>query len=323
MSEFAIKKATRQGVKPLIGLYSESGCGKTYSALLLARGFVGPSGKIGMVDSESGRGSLYADVLPGGYEVLEITEPFSPERYIEAIQAVERSGAQIGIIDSASHEWEGLGGVLDMAGESERKNGRSLNNWRGPKMEHARFMLRMLQSSIPWIICLRAKYKTRQTKGTEEMAKADMIKRSDVGKSVVVKDDHTTPIQAEDFIYEMTCHAEVLPDHSINLTKCSHPSLRSCFPAKGPITSQHGEAIAKWCAAPGVTQSAKPSANPLKAELWKLTTAIHKNDPKALLTWIVDELGLQTVTSLESLTDDELEAVLAKARQKLGERRAA
>ncbi len=56
-------------------------------------------------------------------------------------------------------------------------------------------------------------------------------------------------------------HAEILPDHSINLTKCSHPSLRECFPAKGkgPITIQHGEALARWCANPG-TVAATPSA---------------------------------------------------------------
>ena len=90
---FEIKQATRQGVKPLIGIFSESGCGKTMSSLLLARGFVGAKGKIVMLDTESGRGSLYADVIPGGYEVIEMREPFSPMRYIEAIQPVEKSGA--------------------------------------------------------------------------------------------------------------------------------------------------------------------------------------------------------------------------------------
>lgn len=238
-----IKPATRQGVKPLIGLYSESGCGKTYSALLLARGFVGPAGKIVLADSESGRGSLYADVLPGGYNVLEITAPFSPAKHIEVIKAIEQSGAAIGILDSGSHEWENLGGVLDMAAEREAQSGKpGLHCWKIPKMEHAKFMLALLQSSIPWIICLRAKYKSRQQKNAH-------------GKTEIVKDDHTTPIQAEDFIFEMTCHAEILHDHSIHLTKCSHPALRSCFPEKGPITIAHGEALAKWCANPGTGAS--------------------------------------------------------------------
>jgi hypothetical protein len=145
-----IKPATRQGVKPLISLYSESGCGKTYSALLLARGFVGPSGRIVLVDSESGRGSLYADVLAGGYDVLQLDAPFEPKRYVEAMNAVEQSGAQIGIIDSGSHEWEGTSGVLDMAMENEAKSGRAgLHNWKAPKLEHSKFVLRLMQSSIP------------------------------------------------------------------------------------------------------------------------------------------------------------------------------
>ena len=257
-----LQRATRQGVRPLIAFYSESGCGKTYSALLLARGFVGPQGKIGMIDSESGRGSLYADVIPGGYDVLQITEPFSPQRYIQAIQIVEKSGAAIGIIDSASHSWEGIGGVLDMAAINEEKSGKSLNVWRVPKLEHAKLMLKLLQSPLPWIICLRAKYKTRQGKNAQ-------------GKTEIVKDDHTTPIQSEEFIYEMTAHAEVMPDHSLRLTKWSHPSLKSCFPDLKPVTIEHGALVRQWCDSPGGAPSEKPAGKPtktpvdeLKKKLW-------------------------------------------------------
>ncbi len=287
-----IRPATRQGVRPLIGLYSESGCGKTFTSLILARGFVGPSGKIAMVDSESGRGELYSDVIPGGYDVLPLTEPFSPSRYIEAIQTVEKSGATIGIIDSASHEWEGIGGVLDMAGENESKSGRQgLHNWRVPKMEHAKFMLRLLQSSIPWIVCLRAKHKTRQ--GKDER-----------GKTVIIKDDFTTPIQADDFIFEMTAHADILQDHSIRLTKCSHPSLRECFPTSGPITYAHGEALARWCnKASGPSTADDSKLKSAKARLWSLYVPPNKQ-PKTpeqmqadLMTWKVIDNPLAEMTA--------------------------
>lgn len=160
---FQIKPATRVGINPLIVAYSESGCGKTYSALLLARGMAGPSGKIVVADSESGRASLYADVLPGGFETFGIDAPFSPARYVEAIDAIEASGAAVGIIDSGSHEHEGPGGVLDMAMENEHRSGRAgLHNWKTPKFEHAKYVQRLLRIKIPIIICLRAKYKTRQ-----------------------------------------------------------------------------------------------------------------------------------------------------------------
>lgn len=307
--QFTIRKATRQGVKPLIGLYSESGCGKTYSALLLARGFVGPSGKIVMCDSESGRGSLYADVLPGGYEVLQLDPPFTPARYIQAIEAVEQSGAQIGVLDSASHEWEGLNGVLDMAAENEERSKKSgLHNWKQPKFEHAKFMLRLIQSSIPWVVCLRAKYKTRQVKQD--------------GKTQIVKDDVPSPIQAEDFIFEMTAHALILPDHSIRLTKCSHPSLRDCFPKSGPINVQHGEAIAKWCAAPGGSSAAKPSISPevkaLKKQLWGMGLTTHWGSVESLNQWLIDESIISDTETLDDYTTVErLNGLIAKVKAKL------
>jgi hypothetical protein len=281
VSDFVIKDASRQGVKPLIGLYSESGCGKTYSALLLARGIVGPSGKIVQIDTEAGRGALYADVIPGGYKTLEMSEPFSPARYIAAIQAAEQSGAKIVVIDSASHEWEGLGGVLDMAAESEARSGKAgLHNWKICKMEHSKMMLKLLQSPLPMIVCLRAKYKTRQTKEN--------------GKTVIVKDENTSPIQDESFIFEMTAHAEILQDHSIRLTKCSHPALRSCFPEKGPLTEKHGEAIAAWCNGGSKPQAAakEPSAAAQateKTRAWALDQ-LKAYDP-ALLQSYFEQVG--------------------------------
>lgn len=315
MSEFEIKTATRQGAKPLIGLYSESGCGKTYSALLLARGFAGPSGKVVMVDSESGRGSLYADVLPGGYEVLELTEPFSPIRYIAAIQAVEKSGAAIGIIDSFSHEWEGLGGVCEMASDNEQRSGKlGLHNWKQPKMEHARCVLKMLQSSIPWVVCVRAKCKTRQQKDER-------------GKTQIIKDEFVSPIQDENFIFECTAYGFLGKDHAFNPLKVQHPTLAACFPNGKPIEIRHGELLAKWCASSGVapanplaTQPAKPPVNPLKKELWKLTKLIHGGDPARLQAWIMSDegLGLKSAPPLEKFGELDFEAVLLAAKTKLG-----
>lgn len=273
MSEMTIKAATRQGVIPLISLYSESGCGKTYSSLLLARGLAGPSGKIVFIDTESRRGSLYADVLPGGYDVLDLDAPFTPKRYIEALQIAFDSKPAVVVVDSMSHEWEGMGGVCDMAAENEARSGKSgINNWKTPKMEHAKLVQFILRSPVPLVCCIRAKYKTRQKTGTQEMLDAGAIQKHQLGKTIIIKDEVTSPIQAEEFIFESTCHAEILPDHSINLTKCSHPSLRDCFPAKGAIEIKHGEMLRAWCDKPGASPAAqKPATDPfkdLRAKLW-------------------------------------------------------
>ena len=160
MTGFAFRPARRSEAKPLIGLYSESGCGKTWSGLLLARGFVGPSGKIGMVETESGRGEAYADLLPGGYAVLPLREDFSPTNYGQAISAAEKAGLDALIIDSASHEWEGVGGVLDMAAQNQAGGKKGPLVWQKPKIDHAKqFMLRLMQTPIKLVVvCMRAKY---------------------------------------------------------------------------------------------------------------------------------------------------------------------
>ena len=311
-----LKKATRVGIRPLIGLYSESGCGKTMSALLLARGFVGKDGVIGMVDSESGRGSLYADVIPGGYQVLDLTAPFSSARYIEAINIVSKK-AEIGVLDSGSHEHEGIGGMLDMATAEEARGMKGLGVWAKPKMEHAKFMLALLQSPIPWIICLRAKYKSRQ--GRNEQTK----------KTEIIKDDHTTPIQSEAFIYEMTVHGEIMQNHAFHLSKCSHPDLLKCLPTDGMIEIKHGELLRQWCDAP--TSGAKvdkPKAEPgkvppkeilaaMKKKLWAVTETKHQGDPKALEQWLWDEAIIGEQETLAKLDAVRLQEVIEASEKKV------
>lgn len=323
----AIRPATRQGVKPLIGLYSESGCGKTYSALLLARGLVGPSGKIVMIDTESGRGSLYADVIPGGYDVLELNDSFSPTAYVSAFKQVADSGAQVCVVDSASHEWEGLDGVMDIASRSAESRSQRFNrewdgaiqfgDWKQPKDEHKKFVLWLLRSPMPVIVCLRAKHKSHQVKGTPEMAEQGIIQKNQIGKSVVVKDEFVTPIQAEDFIYEMTVHGEIHRDHSLHLKKWSHVSLKPCFPKGKPIEIRHGELLAQWCANPGASPSSSTvSRNELAVKLWKLTEAVHGGDKAALRQWLVDEIS-PTLPRLEDMTADQLETLIPKVERKL------
>ena len=56
MTNYSFRPANRSEAKPLIGFYSESFGGKTKSALLLAKGFADDMAKVGMIETESGRG---------------------------------------------------------------------------------------------------------------------------------------------------------------------------------------------------------------------------------------------------------------------------
>ena len=72
---FEIKPAVREKTHVLVSLAGPSGCGKTYSALLMARGLVGSSGKIGFIDTEAKRARHYADLTP--FDVADMTPPLS------------------------------------------------------------------------------------------------------------------------------------------------------------------------------------------------------------------------------------------------------
>jgi hypothetical protein len=110
--------------------------GKTYTALLIARGMVGPKGRIGVLDTESGRARLYSDKVPGGFVVGELTPPYTPRRYLEAIEEFLSYGVDILVVDSFSHCWEGPGGVLQMADQAEESGKKGLSKWLVPKRDY-------------------------------------------------------------------------------------------------------------------------------------------------------------------------------------------
>lgn len=212
MSEqFTIRPAVRKGVPALIALWGTSGCGKTYTALHMARGLVGPHGKIGVIDTENRRAEFYSD-LAGGWDHLDLQPPFTPERYTAAFEAFERAGGYgCVIVDSMSHVWEGEGGVLDMADNGRTQNGRALTGlkkWQAPKMAYKRMVNTLLRAPFHVIFCLRAKDGVRQVGG---------------GPDAKVESIGAQPICGKGFLYEMTVAALLGQDH------------KPAFPG-GPIT---------------------------------------------------------------------------------------
>lgn len=157
-----IRTAEREGARLVIGLIGPSGSGKTYSALQLAYGMANGNGqKIGLLDTENRRGSLYADSLRNKegqaqpFLIADLYPPFSPARYSQAIKEFQEAGVEVLVIDSGSHEWEGEGGCEDIADD-----GGKVANWKKAKREHKRFMNTLLTCDMHIILCLRAREKT-------------------------------------------------------------------------------------------------------------------------------------------------------------------
>lgn len=227
MSSF--KPAMREGTPAQISIWGPTSAGKTRSAILLARGIVGPSGKIGLIDTENKRATHYAKAA-GGWLHCDLQPPFTPGRYLEKVIEAEGAGIDCLIIDSTSHIWEGEGGVLDMAGQVRTEG---LGKWKTPKMEYKRFGNHCLRSRMHMIYCFRAKEKFVQI---------------GKGKDAKIESRGLVPVCDAMFPYEMSFDFQIAREtHAPALIK-RPDELADVFQIGQPLTVAHGEAIAKWIA---------------------------------------------------------------------------
>jgi hypothetical protein len=220
-----LQQAERKQAKIKLGLQSPSGGGKTYSALLLAFGMIGYWSKIAVIDTENHSADLYAHLGP--YQVLDLERPYSPERYMEAIDICEKAGMEAIIIDSISHEWEGVGGILDIHGAMM---GNSFTNWAKVTPRHNSFLQRILQSNCHVIATIRSKQ--------------DYVLSDKNGKMVPEKIG-LKGVTREGLDYEFTLVFELDIKHQATSTKdrtglfMDKPSFQ--------ISAETGQIILNWC----------------------------------------------------------------------------
>jgi hypothetical protein len=219
-----LRKATRKQAKIRLGLSAVSGGGKTYSAILIAKGLCGDLSKVAVIDTENGSADLYAHL--GDYNVLPLTAPFSPERYVEAIRSCEKAGMEVIIIDSISHEWDGKGGCLEIV----ESLGGKYQDWAKVTPRHQGFIDAILQSPSHIITTVRRKQDYEMTK---------------VDGRVKVEKGGLKEITREGFEYELTINLELDTRHNATTSK-DRTNLFAGKPAFIP-SEKTGELIAQWC----------------------------------------------------------------------------
>lgn len=221
-----LQKAKRNQVKLRIGLSGPSGYGKTYSALLLAYGITEDWNKIAIVDTENNSASLYSHL--GEFNVLTLLEPFSPERYIEAIKVCENADIEVIIVDSISHEWQGKGGCLEI---HEMLGGR-FNDWAKVTPRHNSFLEAIIQSKCHVI--------------TTSRRKVDYSLDQDSNGKTKVTKLGTKEITREGFEYELTVNFEFLNDKNLVSASKDRTGLFAGKP-EFVINSSTGNKLKEWC----------------------------------------------------------------------------
>jgi len=222
-----LRKATRQKAKIRLGFSAVSGGGKTYSALLTAKGLSGGDmTKVALIDTENGSGDLYASL--GDYNVLPLESPYSPERYISAIKECEAAGMEVIIIDSITHEWDGKGGCLEI---HSKMDGNSYTNWSKVTPRHQAFIDAILQSPCHVITTVRRKQDYEMTK--------DQNGRTSVTKLGLKE------VTREGFEYELTANLELDTRHNATASK-DRTGLFKDQPEFVP-SEETGKLLKEWC----------------------------------------------------------------------------
>jgi len=210
--------------------------GKSWSSLLIARGMVGPKGKIAALDTESGRLTNLRRHHQFDMDIME--PPFTPSRFAEAAEVAEAEGYGALVIDSASMLHVGPGGYRDwhqrevvrLAKGVEEKFGQM--DWPArklPSLDRQNMLYRMLQRRIPIIFSCRARELTEKQ-----------------GTAVVSMG--WQPVIHKEFIYDMTVGLTLLPDDGKGVIRHKKPfkieeDLAEVFRDGDVITQHHGQAV--------------------------------------------------------------------------------
>lgn len=249
ISVIEFKPAIRVNTAFIGAFAGASGSGKTKSALELAVGLAGPNGKIAVIDSEGRRALHYADDYK--FDHGDWRPPFTPDSLLEALQGLERAGYAVTIVDSASDEYEGEGGLIDMAAAEERIVHNTAAAWAKPKAQHKLIIKWLRQTKMHVIFCLRAEEKVKLEKRFNEQKRRE---------ETVVVPIGWVPICEKRFMFDMTASFLFTPDHEGRGKPTPikpNEKFNSFFPRDQFVTRKAGEALAKWCAGGLVEPEAK------------------------------------------------------------------
>jgi len=285
-------KATKAQARARIGLIGPAGSGKTYTALRLASAL---GTRIAVIDTEHNSASKYADEF--AFDTQALTS-FHPRKYAAAIREAGEAGYDVLVIDSASHEWNGPEGCLDLADQAAaRYKGNTWAAWRDVTPLHLQFIEAILASPCHVIVTFRSKMDYIQTQGAN-------------GK-VEIRKVGLAAISREGVEYELDIVGELDLQHRMVITKSRCRDLADrVFDRPG---ADLADAIRQWLS-DGAPAAPAPITNEQVKALWD---AAQRQDPPldvTGLTAFANELLGTTYPNPRALSAAEADRVLAALR---------
>lgn len=247
--EWHDEEAVRDYVPLWLGLYGPSSSGKTMSALRLATGIQRVTkGEIFFIDTELGRGKHYAPppgapAIPGKhfkFRHVPFEAPFTSDAYLDAFRYCVSKGATVLVVDSMSHEHNGIGGYLEQADAIGGSNP-SPGKYAKPAAARLRAKNGAVQLGVHIVFCFRGKDKIELKKG-EDPRKLGML-----------------PEGGDAWLWEMTAQcllrprAEGVPtwrgaNKDENLRVKLPEQFKHLLTTNEQLSEDMGEAMAKWAA---------------------------------------------------------------------------
>ena len=198
--------ASSKGSYLRCALVGPSGSGKTWTALTIASQFGVPF----VIDTERSSALKYAKHFK--FKHANIPGDFNPRNYIAACHAAIASGAKVLVVDSLSHAWEGVGGVLEFVDNvaKRQKTANSFQAWREGTPLQNELVDGLLALKCHLVCTMRSKMEYAQ--------------QSDGGKTRVVKLGMGA-IQRNGIEYEFDVVLEMDLEHDCTVGKTRFPEL--------------------------------------------------------------------------------------------------
>lgn len=224
--------ATRAATKARICLAGPSGSGKTYTGLVIAHQLAG-DGRLGVIDSERGKAQMYKGINGWDWDTY-CPQTYAPSALTEALGVAAGAGFTAVLLDSWSHYWSGVDGMLEQV-DRRAKGGNNFSGWKEVRPDERRMIDAIV--SYPGHVVVTLRVKTEYV--VEQVERGGRMQS--VPRKVGLK-----PEQREGLEYEFDLIGDMDLDNTLTVSKTRLPMLHGAVISKpGP---ELADTIRDWLA---------------------------------------------------------------------------